>query len=218
MKVLLNILGLVSVITFCFSDDTKPNYNMVPSTDKLEKLLEISDPLEKTYTYSKVGTSIGYQHVGYGYRIIDVAENTGYDYSINANILPILLREFELCLITTLEYNKLKYTKGTNSTNYFGFGCEVGVGKTFLTAERRSNYSSRTFPVVNPKLIWGSEEKHAKFSQVSVNLIPAAILTYGASMALFGPNKRGQYFSGKEIGQILALASSSVVFDYTIGF
>ena len=200
------LLPIVLFFAPCMADELESSYQQREAEIKIEQ----SEIGPDRYTYTRLGTTtLVRQYVGWGQRTIDSQTLSGTDLSLNLNFSPAALGWGTFAVAPTVEYDALYYRKGSNMTSYRGFGIEAGALLTYDRGRRRA------YPIVNPKLIWGSEREGKGFSQVSLNLIPAGVL---AISALMMTDRSGGYIPTATIGAIGLIASAPVLIDFTIGF
>ncbi len=181
-----------------------------PSKLPLETSLS-TQTLFETYPYFTMGSSIMLQRIGFGRRYKNFETFKGHDLSLNANfsltsaiISPYMLDRI-FPLIPSIKYSYLMYKDNTPTSAYFGIACEGGL----VIDKRLFRGYSPVFFAPNIGLIWGRESENLRFSQLQLNIIPAIGLISGITMAIDGDD-----FGGT----IIALASSSVLLDYSIAF
>jgi len=154
------------------------------------------------YGYFKLGSSFLIQNIGVGSRYHNFETYKGHDLSFNMHVILCGMGKRNDIFLPSLKYDFLKYK--LDNSQYFGIGGEIG-----LVAKYKGGVES-FYP--NIELIWGKERKQLRFTQFSINLLPAAASVVGLIFTTFGSgNERNAGFVVSVLGALTAI-------EYTIAF
>jgi len=208
MKQLLFILFFTSYLNTIFANDNFefPALEKNPSSPKVQLDTHLTPD---RYSYFTLGSSVLLQEVGVGSRYRNFKNFKGHDLGFNMKFpLPIILGSLanpRYLGYPSIKYTYLNYKNNSATSPYFGVACEV-----YMLNKKRKFSSFKVLP--NIGLIWGKEEENIRFSQLQLNVVPAVGLIVGTGLALSGSawERAG--------GEVLALASASVLVSYSAGF
>lgn len=170
MKNFLLLLATIPCLVFCQSEQEE----FLPYP--LESIEPIEPPSDfvKKKSYVTVGTALLYQKIGAGNRWHNYTKGTGHDISLNTLVFPGVAKVIDSPWTPWLipiewDYCYLKYKTLQESADFRYFGIGIGVGGCLVP-----DLGWWIVPWVNPKIVVGKEYANGRFSQWSLNLIPAA--------------------------------------------
>ncbi|MCI5052851.1 MAG: hypothetical protein MRY21_06945 [Simkaniaceae bacterium] len=169
----------------------------------------------ENYSYTKIGSSVAYQNIGFGYRMKNEEALTGKDFSFNSNVNLPILTQGHILAAPSIKYTTLKYSPPSHSSRYFGVGFEL-----LLPVSYGYGWTVAPVPLPNIELVWGTERNHLRFSQFGVNVLPVAMVLGGATAVFYGSEERtrARKLSQSDIGFLTAAAASTALFSYSVGF